>query len=64
MIDQDLKRSLGQMMKGVQVVASAHDGIERGYCSHWVCQVSFEEGVADGRARLAGLVAGRAPAEP
>jgi len=42
-IDQDLKRSLGQMMKGVQVVASAHDGIERGYCSHWVCQVSFEE---------------------
>lgn len=43
MIDQDLKRSLGQMMKGVQVVASAHDGIVRGYCSHWVCQVSFEE---------------------
>ena len=43
MIDQDLKRSLGQMMKGVQVVASAHDGVERGYCSHWVCQVSFEE---------------------
>lgn len=32
-------------MKGVQVVASTHDGTTRGYCSHWVCQVSFEEPV-------------------
>ena len=31
------------MMKGVQVVAAAHDGTTRAYCSHWVCQVSFEE---------------------
>jgi len=43
MIDQDVKRCLGQMMKGVQVVTATHDGVTRGYCSHWVCQVSFEE---------------------
>ena len=45
MIDPVIKRSLGQMMKGVQVVAAAHDGVARGYTSHWVCQVSFEEPV-------------------
>ena len=43
MIDRDLKRSLGQMMKGVQVVGAAHGGLSRAYTSHWVCQVSFEE---------------------
>jgi flavin reductase (DIM6/NTAB) family NADH-FMN oxidoreductase RutF len=43
MIDPITKRSLGQMMKGVQVVGAHHDGVTRGYCSHWVCQVSFEE---------------------
>jgi len=43
MIDRDLKRCLGQMIKGVQVVASTHDGVTRGYCSHWVMQVSFDE---------------------
>lgn len=42
-VDRDLKRCLGQMMKGVQVVASHHDGTTRAYCSHWVMQVSFEE---------------------
>ena len=42
-MDQDLKRSLGQMMKGVQIVASTHDGITRAYCSHWVMQVSLDE---------------------
>jgi flavin reductase (DIM6/NTAB) family NADH-FMN oxidoreductase RutF len=42
-IDRDLKRSLGQMVKGVQVVGAAHDGTVRAYCSHWVCQVAFEE---------------------
>ena len=42
-MDRDLKRCLGQMMKGVQVVASEHDGLTRAYCSHWVMQVSFEE---------------------
>ena len=42
-IDRDLKRSLGQMVKGVQVVGAAHDGTVRAYTSHWVCQVSFEE---------------------
>ena len=43
MIEPDTKRCLGQMMKGVQVVAATHDGRTRAYCSHWVCQVSFEE---------------------
>jgi flavin reductase (DIM6/NTAB) family NADH-FMN oxidoreductase RutF len=42
-IDQTIKRCLGQMMKGVQVVGAAHDGLVRAYCSHWVSQVSFEE---------------------
>jgi flavin reductase (DIM6/NTAB) family NADH-FMN oxidoreductase RutF len=45
MIDRDIKRCLGQMMKGVQVVGAAHDGLVRAYCSHWVCQISFEEPV-------------------
>ena len=43
MIDPIIKRSLGQMMKGVQLVGAVHDGVARAYCSHWVCQVSFEE---------------------
>ncbi|MGF1596715.1 MAG: flavin reductase family protein [Acidimicrobiales bacterium] len=43
MIDTDIKRSLGQMIKGVQVVAATHGGVTRGYTSHWVCQISFEE---------------------
>jgi len=43
MIDPTIKRCLGQMMKGVQVVGAHHDGVTRAYCSHWVCQVSFEE---------------------
>lgn len=43
MIDRELKRSIGQMMKGVQVVGATHDGLSRAYTSHWVCQVSFEE---------------------
>ncbi len=43
MIDQVLKRSLGQMMHGVQVVGAHHEGVSRAYCSHWVSQVSFEE---------------------
>jgi flavin reductase (DIM6/NTAB) family NADH-FMN oxidoreductase RutF len=42
-IDRELKRTLGQMMHGVQVVGAAHDGVVRAYCSHWVSQVSFEE---------------------
>lgn len=47
MIDRDIKRSLGQMIKGVQVVgaASADGATQRLYCSHWVCQVSFEDPV-------------------
>lgn len=44
-IDPTLKRSLGQMMNGVQVVGAHHDGVSRAYCSHWVTQVSFEEPV-------------------
>lgn len=43
MIDPRIKRSLGQMIKGVQVVGATHDGVSRCYCSHWICQVSFEE---------------------
>lgn len=43
MIDRDVKRSLGQMMKGVEVVGAAHGGVWRAYTSHWVTQVSFEE---------------------
>jgi flavin reductase (DIM6/NTAB) family NADH-FMN oxidoreductase RutF len=43
MIDRGIKRALGQMVKGVQVVGAAHDGVVRAYCSHWVCQVSFDE---------------------
>jgi len=42
-IDRELKRTLGQMMHGVQVVGAAHDGLVRAYCSHWVSQVSFTE---------------------
>jgi flavin reductase (DIM6/NTAB) family NADH-FMN oxidoreductase RutF len=42
-IDRVLKRSLGQMMKGVQVVGAARGDDRNLYCSHWVCQVSFEE---------------------
>jgi flavin reductase (DIM6/NTAB) family NADH-FMN oxidoreductase RutF len=44
-IDRALKRSLGQMMKGVQVVGAADGDVQRLYCSHWVCQVSFDEPV-------------------
>lgn len=43
MIDRDIKRSLGQMIKGVQVVAATHEGTTRGYTSHWVSQISFDE---------------------
>lgn len=43
MIPPDLKRSLGQMIKGVQVVGAVHDGTARAYTSHWVTQVAFEE---------------------
>lgn len=45
MIDQGLKRCLGQMMHGVQVVGAAHEGLVRAYTSHWVSQVSFAEPV-------------------
>ena len=45
MIDPKLKRALGQMVKGVQVVGAAHDGVVRAYTSHWVSQVAFEEPV-------------------
>ena len=45
MIDQRLKRCLGQMIHGIQVVGAAHDGVQRLYTSHWVTQVSFEEPV-------------------
>jgi flavin reductase (DIM6/NTAB) family NADH-FMN oxidoreductase RutF len=42
-IDPTIKRCLGQMIKGVEVVGAHHDGVTRAYCSHWVTQVSFEE---------------------
>ena len=43
MIEPKLKRAIGQMIKGVQVVGAVHDGVTRAYCSHWISQVSFEE---------------------
>ncbi len=43
MIDPTTKRSLGQMIKGVQVVGATHEGQTHLYCSHWLCQVAFEE---------------------
>jgi len=43
MIDPVIKRSLGQMIKGVEVVGAHHDGVSRAFCSHWVTQVSFDE---------------------
>jgi flavin reductase (DIM6/NTAB) family NADH-FMN oxidoreductase RutF len=43
MIDPVLKRCLGQMMKGVEVVGAHHEGVTRAFTSHWVSQVSFEE---------------------
>lgn len=44
MIDQKLKRSLGQMMHAVQVVGAVGPDAQtpRLYCSHWVMQVSFD----------------------
>lgn len=45
MIDRDVKQCLGQMTKGVQVVAARHDGTTRAYTSHWITQISFEEPV-------------------
>ncbi len=43
MIDRDVKRCLGQMIKGVQVVAATDGSLTRAYTSHWVTQVSFDE---------------------
>lgn len=43
MIDPVIKRCLGQMMHGVQVVGASHGGVRRAYTSHWVSQVSFSE---------------------
>ncbi len=43
MIDREIKRSLGQMIKGVQVVAATNGDLVRAYTSHWVSQISFEE---------------------
>jgi len=44
-IDPVIKRCLGQMAEGVQVVTASHKGVVRGYTSHWVTQVSFTEPV-------------------
>jgi len=43
MIDRDLKRSLGQMIRGVQVLGAAADGAARLFTSHWLGQIAFEE---------------------
>jgi flavin reductase (DIM6/NTAB) family NADH-FMN oxidoreductase RutF len=43
MIDPSLKRCLGQMMHGVQVVGARHGDLVRAYTSHWVMQASFAE---------------------
>jgi 3-hydroxy-9,10-secoandrosta-1,3,5(10)-triene-9,17-dione monooxygenase reductase component len=44
-IEPELKRAIGQMTYGVQVVACELDGVVRGYTATWVCQVSFDEPV-------------------
>lgn len=46
MIDRDLKRSIGQMIKGVQVIGAADGGVSRLYTSHWFSQIAFEEPIA------------------
>jgi flavin reductase (DIM6/NTAB) family NADH-FMN oxidoreductase RutF len=43
MIDPVIKRCLGQMMHGVQVVGAVAGDVRRAYTSHWVSQVSFAE---------------------
>lgn len=43
MIDRDLKRSLGQMIKGVQVIGAADGPLQRLYTSHWFSQIAFDE---------------------
>ena len=43
MIDRELKRSLGQMIKGVQVIGAAADQERRMYTSHWFSQIAFDE---------------------
>ncbi|MGI8493500.1 MAG: flavin reductase family protein [Acidimicrobiales bacterium] len=43
MIDPVVKRAMGQMIRGVQVVATKARGTTRAYTSHWVSQVAFEE---------------------
>lgn len=43
MIDRTLKRALGRMTHGIQVVGATHDGASHLYTSHWVMQVSFDE---------------------
>jgi flavin reductase (DIM6/NTAB) family NADH-FMN oxidoreductase RutF len=45
MIDKDLKRSLGQMIKGVQVIGATAGGLRRLYTSHWFTQVAFDDPV-------------------
>jgi flavin reductase (DIM6/NTAB) family NADH-FMN oxidoreductase RutF len=42
-IDRDLKRSIGQMIKGVQVIGAADGEVQRLYTSHWFSQIAFEE---------------------
>lgn len=43
MIDRELKRSLGQMIRGVQVIGAADGDVRRLFTSHWLGQVAFEE---------------------
>lgn len=43
MIDRDLKRCLGPMIRGVQVLGAAADGVSRLFTSHWFGQVAFDE---------------------
>lgn len=36
-------RILGQMINGVQIVATGHEGMVPAHTSHWVSQVCFDE---------------------
>ena len=51
MIDRELKRSLGQMIMGVQVIGAADGDVRRLYTSHWFSQIAFDD---EGRVFIAG----------
>jgi flavin reductase (DIM6/NTAB) family NADH-FMN oxidoreductase RutF len=45
MIDRDVKRALGQLTYGANIVAARHGELTRAYTSTWTYQLSFEDPV-------------------